>query len=439
MNIEEAIRGFPPQMRTSLEIAYSEGGAMARAMLERGAMDAPRALMVGLALSPTGRPLLEDALDSYARVEERPPSEWPEVIVGGGAHAAIYAAVRQRLGKSLPLVLERERRFGGTFAMTARPSFFLNSRNRPGPAGAPGSRDALNVIPAAPMQPSDLGGSEYQNNADLGLVVRCTLALNAMVRRANVEQIERTDNDLVVITDRGQVRARRVIVATGLGEEAQLRGAATDGQRVLNYSQFMRRFDQMDFPLQNLGRVAVIGGGDGGRTVVEALTGYGPYMGGSVASLDYVQRIDWYGVGSDMTKKRWLECNRTRYKPLAALFPGDNARNDRVRGLRNCQISTVGFNGVQIDADSYDTVIVCRGYKRKSLFDERLSRIRATGAYGVIVGKASDDRSLVMVGPAADLPYEDQGEADVRDDENRVALFRLAERTAALAMNLPGV
>lgn len=450
MSVQEALAQIPYGLRPGLESAYQNGGDMVNALMQRGDMEPARALMAGLAMNPVGRDLFEEALDDYARVNEALPNEWPEVIVGGGAHAAIWAATKAALGAPRPLVLEKRARFGGTFALTSRASFFLNSRNRPGPIGGAGSRDALNVIIGAPMQPSDLSGSEYQSNADLGLVVRCTLALNAEVRKAKVQAIRQNGDRLVVITDRGLVRARRVVMATGVGRPLKFKGTIPDNERLFTFNKFMRRFDRSMFPLRNLGRVAVVGAGDSARTVVESLAGYGPYVGGSVASLDYVPRIDWYGVGAEMTKERWLECNRTRYKRLAALFPSQDGKVQNARVIGQQRLSSIfrAADGVQINGQGYDTVIVCIGLSTVVndgvAIDEnigyqgfRSGNEASAPDVGALLGRVSTDRSFVIVGPAAALPFEDKVEPKPQIPENNVALFRLAPRTATLARMLP--
>lgn len=449
MTIEEALVGLPERLQRGLRAAFDQGGDMARAMLERGDMPAQTALMAGLALDPVGRDVFEDQLAVFANVNAELPAEYPEVIIGGGAHAAVWATTRTRTGGARPLVLEARERFGGALAMTQRSSFFLNSRNRPGPSGAPGSRDALNVIPGAPMQPSDLSGSEYQTNADAGLVIRCALALNSVIRKTAVTSVAENGPDYVIETDRGVVRTKRVVIATGLGQRQTFIGAPDDGNRVLSFEQLMRRVGTNTFPLRGLRRVAVVGGGDSGRTAVEALTGYGPPMSGSVASVDYVERIDWYGIEAGMTKERWLTCNRTRYKSLAALFPreGGETRNARVRGLPKAKALYVTPDGVMVGNESYDMMVNCtrltgRAWWQRLNMDEGLAD-RVLPSYSTpsafslsaTLGLASEDGSLVVVGPAANLAF-DAADPEPRVEENRVALFRLVPRTAALAMRL---
>lgn len=445
MSLREALGSFPPELASRLDYAYDQGGAMANEMMKRGDMPPDRALVSGLALDPIGRPIMEESLGMYADVLRDLPTEVDELIIGSGAHGAIYAAVRNQKFGTKPLVLERSPRFGGTFAMTMKSSFYLNSRNRPGPVGAPGTRDALNVIPGAMMQPSDIGGSEYQANADLGLVIRMTLAMNAVVRMANVEYVVKQGPRWLVTTDRGTVATKRVIVATGIGKPQTLPGAPFDNRLVYSYDQFMARFDREMFPLRGLGRVAVIGGGDSGKTVVEALTGYGPQFGGSVASLDYVTRIDWYGIEKDMSKDRWLVCNRTRYKPLAALFPNGVNDNSRVRGFGLVADIFTTYDAVQIEGRPYDTVIVCVGFQEstwRSMIgftageEVRARPFKAEGST-TSLGRATDGRDVIVVGPACRLEFETPGDPEPRIAENAVALFRLAPRTATLAALLP--
>lgn len=444
MGVEQALTYLPETMHKGLRDAYEEGGDWAFEMLERGEMRPDRALMAGLALDPQGRRLLELTLTRTAGTDADLPGVAGEVIVGGGAHAAVYAAVRVMKGYPPPLVLEKNQRFGGTFAVTQQPSFYLNSRNRPGPGGAPGTRDALNVIPGALIQPADLGGSEYQANADLGLVIRSTLVMNATVRHATVECVSRNRDQLVVETNRGMVMAQRVIVATGLGERDFFQSAPHDGKRVMSFEQLMRRFDENAFPLRGLGRVAVVGGGDSGRTAIEALTGYGPYMAASVASLDYVPRIDWYGIEPSMTKDRWLECNRTRYKPLAALFP-NGGRNARVFAFKKAERLYQTLDATVIDGQYYDTVISCLPFERpwsESVECEDVANVFSyyANASDTEVGLTTGDQRFVVIGVAANPTFNQAETGRISDvKENRVALFRLVPRTSALASELFGI
>src|SRR5439155_23082749 len=120
-----------------------------------------------------------------------------------------------------PLVLERNERTGGTFAMTARPTFHLNSRNRAGSGGLAGDQGAsLNYLPGAPIQAAAVSMTEYQTNADMAFVIRLALAQFAdVVTDARVVSVVRDGTGVEIqIEDRGPVFAGRIIDARGLGD-----------------------------------------------------------------------------------------------------------------------------------------------------------------------------------------------------------------------------
>src|SRR5881394_1324736 len=124
-------------------VALSETASQGmRAMMDRQSeFPSPlQAQLTGVALDPSGRQVADQALDTYWSDEPRKQellsasSSDREVVIGSGFHAAVYAATRVLSGYSKPLVLERNERAGGSFAMAARPTFYLNSRNRAGNA-----------------------------------------------------------------------------------------------------------------------------------------------------------------------------------------------------------------------------------------------------------------------------------------------------------------
>src|SRR5438270_13826392 len=146
-----------------------------------------------------------------------------EVFIGSGFHAAAYATTRVLSGYPKPLVLERNQRVGGTFAMTSRPTFYLNSRNRSGTAGLAGDQGAsLNYLPGAPIQAANVSMTEYQTNTEMALVIRLALAQYAdVVTDADVLSVSRDGSSVEIdIADRGVLRAGRVIDARGLGDPA---------------------------------------------------------------------------------------------------------------------------------------------------------------------------------------------------------------------------
>src|SRR5262249_13927571 len=143
-----------------------------------------------------------------------------EVIIGSGFHAAVYAAIRVRSGHPRPLVLERGPRAGGTFAMTARPTFYLNSRNRAGNPGLAGDQQAaLNYLPGAPIQAANVGMREYQTNTEMAFVIRLALAQFAdVVTNATVRAATRDGSGVQIeVAGRSPLSAGRVIDARGVG------------------------------------------------------------------------------------------------------------------------------------------------------------------------------------------------------------------------------
>jgi len=397
------------------------------------------AVLAGIALHPPARQQFEKELDRIwaSNVGIGQPEE---IIIGAGPHAAIYAATRVQMGYAPPLILTKDR-VGGSFATSIEPSFYLNSRNRPGPLSLPLQGGALNVIPGSQLQPSHISNDEYQRNSDLAFVVRSAIALSgARVLRSEAVSITGAyDGVRVGRKSSTSILTRRVIVATGLGAPQELPGQKEAGGKVDTFDSFMRRFDQ-PFPLQGLERVAVIGAGDSGRTVIEALTGMGPQAQMSVAALDYPRQIDWYGVGAEMTCESFADRVRSRYKGLASLLPSGTGRN-RVTPRANCEALAGGFDCVYVDERPYDHVIVCIGPRESA--NPLLSNFNM-GEYLVGGRRVAKNYGglIFLVGPAAELPLDEREDRSIKADpiatENKTAMFRYADRTAALAASLPG-
>lgn len=423
------------------------------------------------------------------------PDMLPEVIIGSGITAAIYACNRVLAGYPKPIVLEKSPRAGGTFGMTRNPAFWLNSRNRPGELGVPGSRGALNVLPGAVVQPADLSGDEYQPNNALGWAVRTTLLTCANVLTGvDVENLDlqfvddyrtggvsRSDYyPYVQVTgpDGGQstIYTRRVVVATGLGDVRRTSDIDVEScNGGYSYSSFMKRMDE-PFPFRGVQRVAVIGAGDGGKTVIEALTGQGPNLAMTAASLDYLDSIDWYGVPqTQQDREGWREANRSRYDGIGRLLPRRvevsgtvdqddveraNNEGDFVRFNSNApvrrdyyrvfptqeRVSQVqeGYNGqILVNGRRYDMVIDARGYQEARVTSRFTSNydIEPLSVGNRIVGNKSrnyPNTGPVILGVASQLPNDD-GEAIALPrniPENSVAVFRYADRTAQAAQQL---
>lgn len=405
------------------------------------------AQLTGIALDPAGRAVADEVLDAYWADEARQDElllkagDGREVIIGSGFHAATYAAIRVLSGFGKPLVVERGDRVGGTFAMTGRPTFFLNSRNRPGGAGLAGDQGAsLNYLPGAPIQPANVSMAEYQTNADLAWVIRLALAQYAdVVTRAEVIAVDGDERYLdIEIRDRRALTAGRIIDARGVGDPVD-QGLA-NGTSVLTFAQFMQRMAGM-WPLRGLRRVAVVGGGDSGKCAVESLLGVAPAPAMAAAALDHVDRIDLYSQTLPATCKQWRKQVRGRYQAIGRYLRPDRFGARRLSVLDRPARPVALPDTAIVDGRTYDLVILCTGNREVEIdglaegsFDPY------TTPDGIEVARRHVDRSAFRVGPHARLRFTgyefDNGIADV--PANVVSLFRTAPKTAALAALLPG-
>ncbi|WP_432830848.1 hypothetical protein [Dactylosporangium sp. CA-092794] len=428
-------------------ILLQQGGADAmRAMAEREAEFPNRlaAQLTGIALDPAARGYADEFLDAYWADEARQQQTLSsagtgrEVIIGSGFHAAVYAAIRVRSGHPRPLVLERGPRAGGTFAMTARPTFYLNSRNRAGNAGLAGDQTAaLNHLPGAPIQASNVGMTEYQTNTEMAFVIRLALAqfadvvTNATVRAATPD----SSGVQIEVAGRGPLPAGRLIDARGAGDPIS-QGFA-DGVSILTFGQFMARMGGM-WPLRGVRRAAVVGSGDSAKCAVESLLGIAPQPLMAAAALDSVERIDWYAADLPGTCGAWQQQIRGRYQAI-----GRYLRPDRLLTVLGRRARPVALPGAGlIDGRSYDLVVVCTGNQETDIDGLGLG---ACYDYRTpdetIVAREHTDLPAFRVGPHARLPFTRQEQADGIADipQNAVAMFRTAPKTAALAATLPAL
>ena len=397
------------------------------------------ALLAGAAVWPATREMIDRELDiAWARERAIPSFTVPEVIIGAGVHAAIYSAIRVANGKPKPLVLERSDRVGGTFAITRRPSFYLNSGNYPGLLGRPGQGQALNYLPGAEIQPSDVSSAQYGTNADIGFIVRATLARYAdVVTSAGVRAIGNDDYESselqVRLTDGRLVYARRVLDARGLGDPIIPDGAGMS-ERVITFPDLLRRFDG-DFPLQGIRRAAIIGGGDSGKVSAECLLGIGPQASMSVGSLDYLDRVDIYGPQLADTATEWYASERSRYSQVGSFL-----KTRRLSVIRERARVVDTGTSVLVNEQSYDTVIVAAGFTLPDISSTGTFYSRYESGNGLILArKAESGAESYRIGPAAALPFTDAEEREpavISRAENVAGIFRYAARTAALAASL---
>lgn len=413
-------------------------------MMERaGQFSDPRAAMLaGIAVHDPSRRLFDAHLDQ--QWDTAPPNRHNEVIIGGGLHAAIYAAIRVANGFPRPLVLEASPLAGGAMAVSREAAFWLNSRNRPGPLGIPGTLASLNVLPGAPLQPSDIGGDDFQSNRDLAFVIRATLACHAKVHTSQrVAGIEARSGEyryrLLNDADGTIVSANRVVMALGIGEPIPLTTYAADNTRMLTFTQFMARMDT-PFPLQGANRIAVIGAGDSGKTIIEAITGQGPTTHWSVASLDWPTVIDWYGC-TQTDCMTWEDENRSRYRRIGVLL-GQPGSPGRVTPRERAASVSLGHQSVLVNERPYDIVVNCIGFKASQpvIFDGD-SALELHKAGGRPVARRVPDEDVWQIGPGARIGFTDSEltwlSKVTATAENETALFRWADRTAVLAQALP--
>lgn len=365
-----------------------------------------------------------------------------ELVIGGGLHAAIYAACRVRAGHAPPIVVEagNAERIGGAFAVSLAPVFRLNSRSRPGQAGLPDQDKALNSIPGGMLQPAMVSSEEYMDNALMAWLIRLTLAQNADVYpNTRVETIRVSSfGGMTVETNAGTLVVARVIDARGSGNPT---GFSKESPHILTFEQLMQRMGRM-FPLRGMRQVAVIGGGDSARCAVESLLGIAP-NNTSAVGLDYVNQVDWYTElpvnGSNCDDFR--NAQRGRYIRLAQYLEG-NASNPstRLRVMRARGYATPMPDGALVNARTYDAAIECTGLALPQL-DDNLAYYpySSLSDNATPLGRKAPPYESYRVGPAANLSFsEAELEAGIArlPATTRIAMFRLAPRTAAMATML---
>ncbi len=397
-----------------------------------------RMKLAALGMDPVYRAVFDEAIDNHwARAFTLPysssTSPLTEVVVGAGLHASIYASARVATGYPAPLVLEASSSAGGAFAISRKPSFRLNSDNAPGITGLPKRRAALNYLPGAPVQPADLSGDEFQTNAELAYCIRVALALNATVATArNVRSMDAYVAPARLSTGMAGVYARRIIDARGLGQP-QADSVPPFGTNIISADRFMASMDQ-PWPLRGTDRWAVLGGGDSGKCVIEALLGIGPTT--FPATVDYIRRrIDWYANDLQATRSAWRDGQRGRYSRIGSYLVRDD-RVSRVRVLSQPGNIVPAGSMVLVNGRPYDKVVLATGYRLTDMtagpYSADFAAVRLNG-----LTVASQVGSVYRIGPAARIDYSSDELADginiVRAGSNKDAIFRLAYRTAAFA------
>lgn len=411
--------------------------------------DPMRGMAAALAFYPEARQVFDEVLAD----EEQQGDEigdrnlFEEVVVGGGLTAAIYAA---SAGTS-PLVVERGLRLGGVFGITNTPVFALNSRNRPGELGGPGKGASLNNIPGGALQLADFTGAEYPSQDLFGLAIRFNLLWYAkVITETKVVKAKLVDDEYIELTLSGArtVYADKVVVATGIGDPVLGPAELADSETVYSFNRFLRRVGKSGArPLDGLRKVAVIGSGDSGCATVGMLLGQEPLADRMSLSLDYVERIDWFGQQC-ISAEEFKEA-RSRYAGIARYMPrskGDRyyrvaPRPGRTLNVERSSVLHRNLSGELARYGPYDAIIVCTGFRESQddIFAPLVSPFvplfeDVTSEDGEVVARRYTGTNVYRVGPCAKIPVGEEEDAltDVIPP-NSAANFRYARKTAKFA------
>jgi hypothetical protein len=261
------------------------------------------------------------------------------------------------------------------------------------------------------------------------------------------------------------VECARIIDARGMGDENGLSPAGgqrpADGERVLTFGQLMARTDG-DFPFRGMERVALVGDGNSAMCAAEALMGIGPLAAGMrSAMLDGYPRIDWYAPKLPADALAWRATRPGRYQRLSSYLPtvitdefeyyddgSEEVNTVRYRSDRYHDITVIAERGavtragdeVYVNGRAYTHAVLCTGMTLPPLAGAEGGRVLSTTSSGSGVALARKLMPRVYaVGPAAGLDFDRRDtEAGVTvNPASKVAMFRLAGKTAQLAGQLP--
>lgn len=403
------------------------------------------------------REILEGAIDESSRrpIGNLKASGSVPLVVGGGLHAAIFSAEFWRKTGKKPIVIDKRPRLGGAFAISTDPAFYLNSRNRPERDGGPGMGGSLNSIGGL-VELSDLSGLEYPSQDLFAYAIRLNLSLYARayarqrLRRIVGQATGGYQFETITSSDATTtLRTQDLILATGLGEPVQ---PIIPG--VLNFSEFLERCSRLRRPLEGLDRVAVIGAGDSGASVVEYLIGQGPEPKGSVASRDFPNRIVWFGQGCE-TKESYEQGARSRYAGIGRYMPREGQPDYYTRVFPKPRAVEVMRGRVVRYRDNrtgeprvegpFDLIVVCTGYQDEVVIPKFLLRkegpvLEPVVVDGVEVATRYVGTRIYRIGPCARIGISDMEKEETpvlaKVPQNSVAAFRYNKRTQAFARYL---
>jgi len=160
-----------------------------------------------------------------------------------------------------------------------------------------------------------------------------------------------------------------------------------------------------------------------------------------------VALVDWYTGGSidGRTCSEYRATQRGRYLRIAQYLDGNVSNpSTRLRVMESGPADASPMpDGVLVNDRTYDMAVLCTGSARKAI-DSLLAYTRVRqgdrNRRGTVLATQAAPFESYRVGPAAEIDFSDaEVDAGVAAiPANRVAMFRLAPRTAALAAMLPG-
>lgn len=427
-------------------------------------------VLAAIAANPRSRALFDVAMDRSVTADsnflkkrlKESPRFTPEVIIGSGVHAAVYASTKVFAGGSPPLVIERRERPGGAFALARRAVFSLNSRNRPenlNERRRPGTPGPLNSEVGGLLQPSDISAQEYQTQADQAFVTRVNLIMNArLLVNTKITEIRRSNGEgryMIFLSGLSRIFTNRIIIASGVGEPTIGFNVRGDCPGLMSFDEFVEEVGDPNnlFPLRGYRNVAVVGANDSGKVAIEYLLGQAGDQALSVASLDTVERINWIGQ-ERVFKEEYEEANRSRYKGIGRFMPREGNSGYYFRVLPQpgkAILATPEGDGTRLrwrrpggfeQSKVFDHVIVCTGFadQMDTLLEGLTLNEESVESGGKIVGRKLVDEQVYKVGPAAKLAVGDIERRDVpvfeKLPDNSVAVFRYSELTASLARSI---
>jgi len=360
------------------------------------------------------------------------------LVIGGGVHAAIFAASWVRAGGDKPVVAEKTSRTGGVFSRLM--PFAMNSANLSsldsagtGPSRMPrrSAADDLNYLPNSAYQVSTIAKGEYPSSQEMADIVRSTLQEYSDVY-VNCDLTLESNGESIYRADTGEYLGSpaRVIWAAGLYMPSN---SSYDGSpSVVTAESFLspREGDTGRFmDRQYAGRkIAVVGNGDTAATIIEYLLGQGLSKPTTMAD-----DIDWYG-GSvmPMTKKSWAMTYHARYITIARHMP-----ERKVYGVINPipergRISPAGTTSY-VNGRTYDLVIDATGFRALTpSFD--YSYDFNSNATARVIARRTYDNSLYLIGAAAGISGDNVYNSKFA--AARLAIYQLAPITAEFATQL---